>query len=309
MDMAILNHSLRPHYLSAVNKMLMPSFEEYFFDWIILRNIIPQEVKYSYSFCHESINLSKLLHLSRVHLKTLILSDIADDCFRELGPFPALISFNLSCVQTPVSANSLMNFWSHHPQLQKLSLSFTQGFNSKLIVSLVSKCPNLKQLSLSYNQWFNDECVMKLVQGGLNLLSLNIRHSSVRLKKSLELILASFPNLHSFSIYDCNFSLETREFYMRQVAIPSLLSDDPEIQSMGLNCIYAHFEILTSSECSEFPIEDDTFSSIVWGVIPILQHPNQVDILYLEGSFLHFVGSQKKRSRTSSDCLHHLCVP
>jgi hypothetical protein len=290
MDMAILNHRLRPHYLSGVNGMVVSTFREFqMLDWIISRNVIPQEVRYTLHSCYTQTSLCQLLHHSRTRLKTLSLGGISDPYFQELSSFPALTSFRLSCfdaptlnslglgyVRIPITPESIVNFCVLHPQLQEFSLNFADGFTSEFIVSLVSKCPNLKKLCMSYNKWFDDECVTKLVQGNLDLLSLDLSSTSVRQKESIELILNSFPNLHSFTFRECGFSLETNEFCLRQVAIPSLLDNDPKIQSMGLNCIFDHFDILRSSECREFPIDDETFSSIAWGVIPILNHSNQV---------------------------------
>jgi hypothetical protein len=307
MDMAIINHSLRPHYLSAVDGMLISSFREFYFlgNWIMSRNLKPRKITCEYETMQPIGNPIPLLLNSRERLEILSLHEIPDNDFRQFGSFPALTDITFWGLESPLV--TLVNFLSLNPQLKKISLHFTRGFNVEYVTSLISKCPNLKHLDLSHNKGFNDACAVKLVEGGLDLYSLRIDGTSVRQRESLDLILNSFPNLHYFTFSECGFSTEIREFILRQIAIPALLSDDPEIQSMGFYSVDHHFEILHSSECYDFQIDDEIFSSIVWALIPMLQQSSKVDPPFQFILLLLSTGCQKKSFRSSSDCFLDHC--
>jgi hypothetical protein len=293
MEMALLNHILRPHFLSALDRMIIPSLKDLnFLSWVMSRNIIPQEfcqhddddqeeiedasniLPRGYCPSHDNsepkIPFIAFLLKIRNHLKSLSLDDLSEASFGALGAFPALTKVTLNTPRR-LSAKTLVNFWSLNPQLQEFSMSFAKNFGSDLISALVHVCPNLKHLSLSHNHWFNDDCVVKLAQSNLNLLSLDVGNTSVQSDESIHLILNSFPNLHNLSFYECEISKEMGELSLRQIAIPSLLSDDLDIQMMGFAC-------LTAYDNEVLPLENDTFFSIVSVLVPLLQHKNKVSI-------------------------------
>jgi hypothetical protein len=298
MDMAIVNHSLRPQFLDTLNGMLIPSFEDNEFEWMMLRNIIPQTFHQHHCDDHHClaqshIDIVPFLLKVRNHLEFLTLDGISKSDFRKLGAFPELKIFGLSLLGSPISLKSLVRFFGLNPQIEQITLNYSLfNYNSTLITSLAPKWPNLKYLNLSNNLWFNDYCVAKLAQSNLNLLSLDIGSTDVQQDGSLLLILNAFPNLQHLSFEECeDISREMREFCLRNVAIRSLRSHDLEVQVVGFEDLRSYFDVLGSGETGiEFPISDETLSVLMSTLLPLLQSP--ILVRFLEDRISLFIGPQ-----------------
>jgi hypothetical protein len=254
LDMAILNHSLRSHYLSTIN-LGMTTIEKYeapfwFEDienqllWIVSRNVIPLDI--FYDVFHPAF-LSLILN-SRSKLRSLELcpsESIPAEYLSLIGPCPSLKKLKLfQC--DDISHTSLKNFLALNPTLEKIVLFSRVRLSPDYITSIAFNCRSLKHLDLSNNIWFNDRCLTELTQGTLNLTSLNISSTDIRSDPSVHLALKSFPNLRSLLLHECSVSSDVIKLCLRQVVLPALTSDDPEIQSLGLDSLLDNIQMVTS---------------------------------------------------------------
>jgi hypothetical protein len=322
MDMAIVNHNLRSHLLFTLNEWLIPSFEENEYDWIMLRNIKPKHFRQHHCHvcedhycddrrCYSQSHIDIVPFLLKVsdHLESLSLDGISKSDFRKLGAFPELTSFSLSLLRSSVSTKSLTRFFGLSPKLKRLDLNFSfYNYNVTLLTALISNCPNLRHLNLANNMWFNDHCVAKLTRSNLDLFLLNIDYTAVTQDESLQLILNAFPNLQHLSFGNCEgISLEMTEICVKQVAIRSLLSDDPDIQNLGFSCLHSYFHPLASGETGyPFPITDTTLDSIMKVVIPLLQSSVQVGYCLPFISLIHPILTLVMVTEYQTMCLRNL---
>jgi hypothetical protein len=271
-DLAIVNYNFRSHYLSVVNRMVIPSFDNFCsFYWIMARNILSQAIDFNNEENEPQHALALILN-SRAHLQTLSLTGVNDVFFHGLGTFPVLTTLKVS-LRYDWEGKDMIQFWTLNPQLNFIDLSYSYIESiGELIPCLISKCPSLRHLSFMFDDaWFDDDCVVELTQGSLDLLSLDISGTSVRLDQSIKRILKSFPNLQKI-VPNHLVSNEMQELCLRQVAFTALLSNDPKIQDSGFDSLYDYF----TGKSKDFKMEDATFSSILSILFPLLQHPTRV---------------------------------
>lgn len=236
-DSAVLNHETRDTLLKILDNMIIPEYisldtgcrKKDCLDWLLLRNIRPLEI--TVKLFHPL-----MLHLiinSRFHLKLLDLrTEILDEYLRQIRPCPNLEKVVLwSC---EITAERFSLFLKQHQHLKSLSLDveFTLSFAS----AIANNCPNLTSLDVSYCDGFNDAYVLIIAQGCRKLMDLDISGTEVT-SDSVQIIFDILPNLRSISLSACDVSNDLMRRCLRQVALPSLTSADPETQVHGLCCI------------------------------------------------------------------------
>jgi hypothetical protein len=241
LDNAILSHRLRPFYLNAIERMTLSlhigTARNYLTSvWLLNRKILPTSI-WIFPFDHPSYLL--LIERSRLVLKSLSISYSAnanvDAMLLFLGNFPHLIQLDINSINFNATSN-FVRFLCANPQLEKLTVPFLNTPSREFIRDISQCCPNLKELYASKNNWFDDACVTLLIQGRLQKLEhLELGSTAVLEEASIVNILTHFPLLKSFTIRNCNFSMNTKFYFMNEYALPRWRSVDPELQLIGIS--------------------------------------------------------------------------
>jgi hypothetical protein len=232
-DNSLLNHGVRAHYLKATEKMPISfptlqynKWRDNQLTWLIQRGFSLKEL----TTCLEPLGRA-LLSNSRETLidLTLVQTNIDAEIEKLTENLPNLICLRLS--GSGVTNRGLRDFLAKSPKLKSLSLG-TDLLSPDAIQILESCCPNLTKLDVSWSAWFGNEALRQLSKSNLKLKSLNITGSKVT--DSLSPLIEKMPSLRR--LQQSNFSrLDDWRCALQCVALPGILSDDPETQLMGLS--------------------------------------------------------------------------
>lgn len=239
MDIAIMNHELRSHYLQTINGMIIPSFygdNGDIINWIIMRNILPMEIEVSLTY---PTDISVISHSKSVLTTLTITLENAEfnffNEFKAIGNIPCLTSLDYGKIN---NFYQLSSFVIKNPQLQRLSLTVDNPLGLPETLK-IQNFPSLRELDLSLNSWLKDRYVNDLVKGKLNLLSLNISYTSITRIQSIRSILEGFPNLCFLDFSgSCVQEINDVIQLLFQRVKESLAIDDPEIQQRALECLH-----------------------------------------------------------------------
>lgn len=244
--MAILNQQLRLIFLQAMRLWTLEYYEPPFWEedyenqllWLIRRNIEIQMIDYQ-NF-HPLI--LRVISQSRRKLRSLSMrscESITNDTLEHIGSCPKLNDLQLiNCDET--SHLHLHVFFSNNQQLRKLVFFSRVSLSPNYISCISNNCLNLVNLDLSHNNWFNDDCVTLLttMKGNMPLQILNISSTHVRSDLSIRMILDSFPNLCSISLYECLISADIVKVCLRRVIYPSLVNEVEDVKIYALSCLH-----------------------------------------------------------------------
>jgi hypothetical protein len=253
MDLAIMNSVLRPLYLSALPMMIIPQYVSdgsiqrndedgqivserlpdlcKSLEWMVLRKLRLLEIS-SDSF---SASLFSLIMNSRNVLRTLLVKHLTSEAFIQLGTCSKLKTLGVDCTN---DLEGFVIFLQHNPQIQTIVVNPAFECTPDLFSHISENCPSLTALNVSDNYFFSDECIAELTKGSLKLTYLDLSNTTI-LDESIPLILSTYPNLQFLSLFGCSISDEMIKLCLRQVSLPSLLQEDPEIQILGLRTALA----------------------------------------------------------------------
>jgi hypothetical protein len=232
-------NSKQKQYLSEIfDGMTLPESTEILIDaqhitWLISQNVSPTNLRV------RVLNDSAMRFLlkSAKLLKSLNFTDCISLTDSELSLFshcPSLISLSLQTCSR-VTDRGLEEFLAQNPQLKHLNLSLT-NLTKNSISFIASHCPHLETLNLSGNPWFTDQLLSLLY--GRQLRSLDLSATGVRLDQSISDLLTTCPTLDYISFMHSPSSFESYLLALRQVASRSLMSDEPELQALGLHSFW-----------------------------------------------------------------------
>lgn len=242
-DQAVLNHTLRPQYLSAIRNLII---EEYYapapwpepgtnLEWIMTRGVLPLKITLN----HYKPEMTELVNFSRTFFNTLCLGDrkFPLDLFCSLQECPSLTNLQLNHCDS-VTTEMFNNFLLFNPQLESLMITRQSSFdlNSCLLI-----CHHLKYLDLPYNYWINDDFVSQLCGAKFDLYSLDLSGSFIG-NTSVQLLLDTFPNLHYLCLIDCNLSEEILVRTWQKLIPSGLKSDSLVFRSLSLEYLEISLE-------------------------------------------------------------------
>jgi Leucine-rich repeat (LRR) protein len=164
-----------------------------------------------------------------------------------LGKCSNLSTITFDC---PITDRDLEESLRNKKQLKSLDFNNCHSLTSASIQIILNCCPRLESLTFYRVPFVNDECLRSLLEGLHNLNFLDLSHVSIS-DRSMELMVKT--NRAQEIVYwdDCReVSWEGKLFYLREIHLPQLLSEDEEQQVKGLN---AFLEMIPFR--SLFPLE------------------------------------------------------
>jgi hypothetical protein len=162
-----------------------------------------------------------------------------------IGHLPSLTSLYFE-YGTNIDSDALLSFLMLHPQLETLGLHEMRNLSSKTFQIITEYCSNLCHLDLAYNRWVTDEIIILLTNGSLQKLKhLNLTETSVQQDTTICLLLDSLPNLSALYYSSYRYAVSTRLLILKQVFFRSILSDDQRSQTMALQCLDIHEDLLS----------------------------------------------------------------
>lgn len=231
-DNSLLHPGVRAHYLQATEKMTLPLPP--FMDPQLRSNMLLWLVLRRFSVKTWSTHLqpleTTLLSNSRESLTQLAFNsvEVTDADLLSLS-LPNLITIRFfHCWGT--TSHGLRSFLINCPKVTSLRLS-VNPLSPDAIEVLGDCCPNLTDLDVS-STWFHNGALSLLTKSKLQLKSLNLIGS--RTTDSLSPLIEKMPSLRRIQQNHLTRAEDWRCIFER-VALPGILSGDPDSQRMGLS--------------------------------------------------------------------------
>jgi hypothetical protein len=245
LDSAILNHTDRPLFLSALLQRLNQNEESKnircvrmsFFDaiirWYLCRRIPITNLWLSARFQPGVILMNSSI------LKVLLLTEISlnkEDliALEQCSNLKILIFFGCSC-PPKINISSILHNLSRLEELHLGRVPFSRGD----IEILCRSCPLLKNLQLSHMERMGDEKLRLLVEGCPSLHSLILESLPIT-EESVLMLRTHRPLILLVAVKDCfELSLESRLSLLSEITIPTILNNDndKELQIFALETL------------------------------------------------------------------------
>jgi hypothetical protein len=254
LDKAILNRCQRKEYLSYLQgiDLSLQMAEEYCFSdlvtWLLTRKV-STKIIHLYEFNPTGMNFVTMLRCSLVTLAVGSCKNIQDSDLDSFPDCPSLTSLSLSAWR--LSDSSLRRVLVKYPHLKSLDISHSYLLTDETIISLAAALPGLTHLDLSYSKWFTDESIKILLSAQFPLVSLILSGTNVFHDQSIQDILAATSRqvLHLLSLSADQYSYGCRAAVLKEIALPSLMSDVPSRQLLGLQGYFDFFHVIGGQCC------------------------------------------------------------
>jgi hypothetical protein len=241
-DNAFMNSELRPLYLSQLSGLILKdevALTEKLSCWFLFRNILvtqPFFEKFSYS------SLPLLSNSQSVITQMSFMNSETAQFFPFLKDYPFLDSFSAS--SCGISDKLFENFLSLNPRLTCLIVSDENELSAAAVTAIIRYCENLEELDVSRNEWFTDESLLQLIQGCPILEYLDISDTGVTRIESIHALLDAHPLQ---SLLCRGLPLEIERLCLRQVLLPSVMSNDRNRRGVAFGSMMAMVDMVSHS--------------------------------------------------------------
>jgi hypothetical protein len=244
-DNSLLNHGVRALYLEATEKMplsisvvLYSNLGVNELAWLILRGFSVKALTTKLQPLERTLlaNSKESLREITFNYAKITDADIENLCL------PNLISIRFYQCSGTLTSRGLRSFLIKSPRVKSMWLKIDY-LSPDAIEVVGSCCPNLTDLDVSWSEWFGDGALRLLGESNLKLKSLNM--TGLGTTDSLLSLIQKMPSLRRLQ-HPYLTRVDDWQHVLQLVALPGILSDDPNTQVMGLS----HF-----SECFEYPID------------------------------------------------------
>jgi hypothetical protein len=245
LDTAILNRVQRREYLLYLLGMdiTLQISEENCVDeivvWLLTRRVVTKVIH----FHHFNLTTVTLMMNLRSKLTTLTIGSCKNIEDSDLDSFPDCPSLtSLSLISWRLSDSSLRQILTKYPHLTSFDISHSYLLTDETITFLSTALPLLTHLDLSNSKWFTDDSIGPLLSAQLPLVSLNLTGTSVFRDQAIQDLLSTASHrFHVLSISSELYSWDCRLAVLQKVAFPSLMSDVPSRQLLGLQGYFDFF--------------------------------------------------------------------